>query len=391
METNDIITQNSSDEPYILSDDYKPGVDFPNPSYEAMFSFQFLVRRDCVEEDFAKVVEAQKKLKALVKDTDAMVDYSDVVIVSMDPDLCKMVGIKHDWSIAERSYDEEFHVFIRFAFDQAFISFKGLLRFISAMKVALDGLEVEVQSLYTSNHSHDEFAWRSGNSDFLSAAYSWFVLHTGYDNSDYFYILMWMNSVFFKNEPERLFSMIDYIRTDKVLVESSAFKMDFWTHHGLLGLDENDKVEVPLNIPRHTLIRNYVTLSNEILEDRFFVGVFFNDASCIKEAEDYSCFTNSTPTKYIIDILRNYADTQKIRKICLNIYPESGKFAYILDLGEKYISMRDEYDSVVMLIIGCFEKGDDVNRELSDALNIINGLDFEVKIGEDLLNRIKFC
>lgn len=391
METNDIITQNSSDESHILYDDYKPGVDFPNPSYEAMFSFQFLVRRDYVEEDFAKVVEAQKKLKTLVKDTDAMVDYSDVVIVSMDPDLCKMVGIKHDWSIAERSYDEEFHVFIRFAFDQAFISFKGLLRFISAMKVALDDLDVEVQSLYTSNYDRNEFQWRSSSSDFLSAAYSWYVLHTGYDNREYFYIMMYMNSIFFRNEPERLFSMIDYIRTDKVLVESSAYKMDKWAHYDLLGLDVNDMIEVQLDIPRVTLIRNYITLSDDILDERFFVGIFFNNASCINEVEDYSCFTNIKPTKRSIDVLKSYIDTQKIRRICLNIYPKSGKFAYMLDLGEKYISVRDEYDSVVMFILGCFENGDDAKRELTDALNIINGLDFEVEISEEVQKTIKFC
>jgi hypothetical protein len=73
------------------------------------------------------------------------------------------------------------------------------------------------------------------------------------------------------------------------------------------------------------------------------------------------------------------------------VYPETGKFAYMLDLGEKYMSELDDYNSVILFIIGLIEKEDDAEKELTDALHIIRHIDYSVKISEELSTRLKKC
>ena len=372
-----------------FSDDYRPGTENPSPKFDIMFCFQTLVMRDNFREEVSVLLDAMEKMNEVMENTDGLIDYSDTVVVTHDIDLAELTGLKHDISIAETSFDEEYHAFIKVAFTPAFNSFKGMLRFMCAVRKALVGVSIEFQNVYTSDRKHDEFEWRSMRQDILGAAHTWFDLHTDYDNPEHFYALMFLNSLFFRNDSSRLFSMVDYIRTDKVLVESARNKMTALAHNDIICLDADDEVEIALDVPRKMLIRDYVILGDELTEDRFFIGVFFNDASCINSADDYSCFTNTTPTKYIIELLRNYTETQKIRQIRLCVYPETGKFAYMLDLGEKYILERDDYDSVVLFIMGIIEKEDDIEKELTDALHVIRHIDYSVKISEELSTRLK--
>ena len=374
-----------------FSDDYRPGTENPSPKFDIMFCFQTLLMRDNFREDVSVLLDARERMNEVMEKTDALIDYSDTVVVTHDTELAELTGLKHDISILETSFDDEYHTFVKVAFTPAFNSFKGMLRFICAVRKALEGFSIEYQLVYTSDMMHDEFELRSMKLDFLGAAYAWFDLHTSYDNPDHFYALMFLNSLFFRNDSSRLFSMVDYIRTDNVLVESARNKIIALAHNDIFSLDADDEVEVILDIPRKMLIRDYVMFSDELMEDRFFIGVFFNDASCINSADDYSCFTNTTPTKYIIELLRNYTETQKIRQIRLCVYPETGKFAYMLDLGEKYILERDDYDSVVLFIMGIIEKEDDVEKEMTDALHIIRHIDYVVQISEELLKRLKKC